>query len=66
MQARTLWWTLWGLLAAAALLFTLGLIVYGNGFGQPLLYLAAFALLAALLVLRMWMWQKAYEGKTST
>lgn len=63
MQAATYWRTMWMLLAVGAGLFLLGLLVFGTGFGTPLLWLAAFCLAGGLLTLRLWMWQKAYEGK---
>lgn len=64
-QAATYWRAMWTLLALGGGLLFFGVLAFGTGFGAPLLWLAAISLLGGLLTLRMWMWQKAYEGKAN-
>lgn len=63
MDSRVYWRAMWGMLAAAPAFALLGALVHGNGFGTPLFWLAGICAFGGILALRMWMWQKAYEGK---
>ena len=61
--AAAYWKALWLAVAAGLVLLTAGLVLFGTGLGTPLLALAAICMFSAVVLLRMWMWQKAYEGK---
>lgn len=42
------------------------MLVGGLAVGAPFIVLGGLLVAAGLLTLRMWMWQKAYEGKATT
>src|SRR5688500_3451517 len=58
MSARTYWLVMWWLLGAG---FT---VMFAGAFASlvPLAMVGGILVLAGALALRMWMWQKAYEG----
>lgn len=63
MHSRLYWRAMWVLLAIAPVAAFAGLAAYGSGLGLPLLWVAGLCAFGGLLLLRMWMWQKAYEGR---